>query len=120
MRNGRSKRNLRSEGTLYEDLAADHLSKQGLSVLERNFRSRFGEIDIIARDRDAYVFIEVKYRSGSGSGDPAEAVGPSKQKTIRRQALYWLAKNGLDDMTPCRFDVVSINADKIRWIRNAF
>ena len=113
-------RNLRSDGAFYEEKAACYLKDRGLEIIERNVRSRSGEIDIIARDEDAFVFIEVKYRSGDGAGDPAEAVGPLKQKTIRRQALYWMAKKGLDDLTPCRFDVVSIAGTKIRWIKNAF
>ena len=112
--------NKRTVGTRYEELAAAYLEDRGLRILERNFRTRFGEIDLIAESRGTLVFVEVKYRSSSGRGTPEEAVGSKKQAVIRRQALAYLASKGLNDLTPCRFDVVAVLGQDIRWIPNAF
>ncbi len=112
--------NKRRVGARYEDLAAEYLKEQGLRILERNFRTRFGEIDLIAQDHGTVVFTEVKYRSFDGRGMPEEAVNRKKQAVIRKQALVYLASKGLDDLTPCRFDVIAVLGDKIRWIPNAF
>ena len=112
--------NRRALGTRYEELAAGYLRDRGLRVLERNYRTRFGEIDLIAEDAGTLVFVEVKYRSGAGKGAPEEAVGRAKQAVIRRQAWAYLAAKGLNDLTPCRFDVIAVLGDRVRWIRNAF
>ena len=115
-----SQRNRRALGTRYEELAAGYLSEKGLRILERNYRTRFGEIDLVAEDKGTFVFVEVKYRSSAGKGAPEEAVGRGKQAVIRKQALAYLAANRLNDLTPCRFDVVAVLGDRVRWIRNAF
>ena len=112
--------NKRRIGTRYEELAAGCLQEQGMRILERNYRTRFGEIDLIAEDAGTLVFVEVKFRSSAGRGMPEEAVGPKKQAVIRKQALAFLASKGLNDLTPCRFDVVAVLGDEIRWIPNAF
>ncbi|WP_432628613.1 YraN family protein [Brotaphodocola sp.] len=112
--------NRREMGARYEYLAEEWLRVQGLEILARNFRSRSGEIDLIARDGQTIVFVEVKYRSSSSSGDPEEAVGWQKQNRIRNTARYYLYRNRYGEETRCRFDVVAILGSEIRWIRNAF
>ena len=112
--------NNRAIGTDYETRACEFLETQGFSVLERNFRCRQGEIDIIAWDGTYLVFVEVKYRKTAGSGSPLSAVDFRKQKKISRVALYYLTKNGLPETTPCRFDVVGISPKETVLIKNAF
>ena len=111
--------NKRNTGKRYESLAADYLQGQGLTIMERNYQDRTGEIDLIGRDGTFLVFVEVKYRRDMRSGDPAEAVTPRKQQHIRRTAQYYLYSHRCGDV-PCRFDVVSILGEEIRWIRDAF
>lgn len=113
-------KNKRAEGSRYEEMAAAYLSARGLKILARNYRNRTGEIDIIARDGAAYVFVEVKGRKDTRMGDPAEAVTPRKQAVIRRTAAWYRMKEGLAEDTPCRFDVVAILGEEIRWIPHAF
>ena len=103
--------NTRKIGTEYERKAGAFLEAGGYVIQEYNFRCRMGEIDIIARDGKCLVFCEVKYRSGPGSGHPAEAVDEKKQRIISKCALQ-----GIE----CRFDVVSIEGDEITLYKNAF
>lgn len=90
-----------------EEIANEFLIKSGYSILTRNYRCKIGEIDIIARDGEFLVFIEVKTRTGSACGSPAAAVTFRKQRQISKAAQWYLAENGLFD-TPARFDVVAI------------
>lgn len=94
-------------GRFGEDVAARHLAAAGLAILERNWRCRAGEIDILARDGDALVVCEVKTRSGPGFGSPFEAVTPAKAARLRRLAAIWLAERGLT-VPEVRFDVVGV------------
>ena len=112
--------NKRQTGSRYEETAAAFLTSKGYRVLERNFRCRQGEIDLILRDGPMLVFVEVKYRSSRTMGDPAEAVTPSKQRRIRSTAQYYLYSCGYGEETRCRFDVICILGDQISWIRDAF
>ena len=80
-------------GALGEDLAAEFLESAGLVVLARNWRSRYGELDLIAEDGDTVVFVEVKTRTGLGYGTPAEAVTAAKAVRIRRLAALWLSSH---------------------------
>lgn len=107
-------------GSRYEEAAAAFLKEQGYEILERNYRDRYGEIDIIGRDGNYLVFVEVKYRTGNRSGYPEEAVYTRKQERIRHTASYYLYSRRLSQETPCRFDVVSIMGDEIRVIKDAF
>ncbi len=92
-----------------EELAARHLSGLGLVVLDRNWRCREGELDIVAVDVDGTcVFCEVKTRSSARYGEPSEAVGPVKARRIRLLALRWLAAHPERRGSPLRFDVVSV------------
>ncbi|MGN8887110.1 YraN family protein [uncultured Blautia sp.] len=111
--------NKRKIGSCHEEQAAAFLKKQGLYIVERNFRCRTGEIDIIARDGDYLVFTEVKYRRTGESGWASAAVDWHKRQRISRAAQFYLIRHGYADI-PCRFDVVAIDGNRIQWIRNAF
>jgi putative endonuclease len=94
-------------GALGERIAAAYLTDTGLRLLDRNWRCREGELDIVARDGDALVFCEVKTRRGVGFGHPAEAVTATKQRRLRTLAHRWLAAH--DEHAPeLRFDVVGV------------
>ena len=114
------KKDNRKLGRYYEDMAADYLGKMGLSIIERNFYSKLGEIDIIARQGDnCLVFIEVKYCKYASFGFPEEAVDAKKIKKIRDTALLYIEKKGLSYLD-VRFDIVSILDKDINWIIGAF
>ncbi len=110
-------------GAKGEDLAARFLRKKGYKILARNFKTPVGEIDIIAEDRGALVFVEVKTRSDESFGHPFEAVNHKKMNKIRTTALYYL-KNVCKKEVPSRFDVLSIRSregkDEIEHILDAF
>lgn len=112
--------NKRKVGANQEALAADYLNRQGVLILERNFRSRRGEIDLIGRDQEYLVFFEVKYRSGTAQGYPEEAVGYAKQKNICRTADYYRCIRHVPMQTAIRYDVIAIEGEQIRWVKNAF
>lgn len=113
-------KNRRATGTYYEKEAAKYLEGQGYEILTMNYRCRMGEIDMIAREGEYLVFVEVKYRKSSDDGSPEEAVNDKKQRTISRVASYYLMKEyGRMDVC-CRFDVVAILGEEIRLIKNAF
>lgn len=111
--------NQKEKGYAAESLAVSYLEKKGLQILERNFRCRSGEIDLIARDGDCIVFAEVKYRSSTFLGQPEEAVDLRKQQRICKVALYYLATHGLLE-SPVRFDVIAILGGKITHFEHAF
>lgn len=94
-----------------EDLAVDHLLGRGFEIIVRNYRQKTGEIDIIARDREWLVFVEVKTRKSTCFGQPFEAVTKKKQSQICRVALDYMSRNKLLDQ-PARFDVISILINK--------
>ena len=107
-----------------ERAAAKYLKKQGLRILARQSRSRIGEIDLIALDRETLVFVEVKTRSSSAAGRPAEAITHAKRRQLTRAALGWLKQHGRLK-TRSRFDVVAITwqpgaAPVIEHFPNAF
>ncbi len=112
--------NKRRIGAEYEQIAADYLTENGYQIVERNFRNRFGEIDIIAKDEEYLVFVEVKFRGSQSCGTPVEAVDFRKQRIITKVAWYYLLTHGGNEWTPCRFDVLSIAGDTIRLYQNAF
>ena len=112
--------NKRSLGTAWEEQAAEFLKREGCEILERNFRGKRGEIDLIVRDGRYLVFVEVKYRKNADSGFPEEAVDYRKQRIISRVEQEYLLKQRLSETTPCRFDVVAICGERVRHIKNAF
>ena len=107
-------------GQAAEALAADYLRCHGLSILERNFRCRFGEIDLIAQDGETVVFVEVRMRGRSNFGGAAESITARKRERLRKTARFYLA--GLRTLPRCRFDalLVSGTGSNIDWIRDAF
>ena len=107
-------------GNQYEALAAEYLQKEGYDIIERNFHCRQGEIDLIARDGNTLVFVEVKYRKDLTAGEPAEAVDARKQARILRTARYYMTRYHISEDTPCRFDVVAVLGSNVRLIRDAF
>lgn len=111
--------NKRSIGTAYENIAAGFLKYCGMTVLERNYRCRYGEIDIIAQDREAICFVEVKYRSSADFGYPSEAVNKRKQSKIIAVSNAYLSEHRISDAVR-RYDVVEIIGDKIRILKNSF
>jgi len=110
-------------GRAGEASAERFLRKRGYKIVEKNFRTRFGELDIIARDGATLVFVEVKARRGSGFGAPIEAVGYRKQSNLTMAAGLYMEERRLHDM-PVRFDVVGILGEgpgaKIELVQNAF
>ena len=110
-------------GKTGEDLACEELERRGYAIIARRYRRRGGELDIIARDGETMVFVEVKAREGRAFGEACEAVTPNKRRTITRLALDYLMRNRLTECC-CRFDVVSIHFESgtpvIDVYRNAF
>ena len=112
-----------SRGKDAEDLALAFLEKKQLRLVQRNFHSRYGEIDLIMRDQDkSLVFVEVRYRKSSRYGSGAETVDRKKQTKLITTALYFLQKHPKWQTRPARFDVISIDgmAQNINWIPDAF
>jgi len=105
-----------------EDHACRYLQARGLQLVQRNYHSRRGEIDLVMQDRDSLVFVEVRYRRQSRFGSAAESVDRHKQSKLIACASHYLQAFPGIARQPCRFDVVSIgaNQDSIKWIRNAF
>ena len=103
-----------------EALAADYLRKKHYTIVASRFRSRFGEIDLIARKDGYLIFVEVKYRSNRGYGSPCEAVDHRKQKRISNAAAFYLRRYGYPMDQPCRFDVAQVSADAVELMENAF
>ena len=115
-------------GAKGEEIAVRYLKSRGYRIVERNYRIRFGEIDIIAEQGDDLVFIEVKTRSGTLFGSPFESVTKQKQKQLSKVALEYISKQGFHDR-PARFDVVGIELQKgsetfqdaaVELLQNAF
>lgn len=115
----------RAVGRRGEEVAAAYLERSGLVILDKNYRCRLGEIDIIARDGQALVFVEVRAKSGTAFGTAQESIGAGKQHKLRQLAWSYLKKNGFTGR-PCRFDVVAVQFDErgelksIEHIENAF
>ncbi|QBE98737.1 hypothetical protein PMF13cell1_04303 [Blautia producta] len=114
------KNSTRETGTRYEEKAALFLEQQGYRILEKNFRCRKGEIDLIAMDQEYLCFVEVKFRENSDCGGPFLAVDNRKQRRICQTALFYLMKRGISEDTPCRFDLVGITPDDTALIKDAF
>lgn len=118
-----TKRNL-SLGASGEEIASCFLKENGYKILKKNYKTKFGEIDIIAKDEDTFAFIEVKTRYSDRFGSPVEALSKSKQRHISKVALWFLKENNLWDRK-ARFDVVSVvysskDNPKLELIKNAF
>lgn len=112
--------NKREVGSRQEERACEYLKLKGYEILEQNFFSRFGEIDIIAKQKDTIVFAEVKYRSDTRISFPEEAVGYKKRRRIIKTADYYRVKKSIPEDNPCRFDVLAITEEVIVHYTNAF
>jgi putative endonuclease len=113
-----------SQGDKSERQACKYLRRQGLKLLLRNYRTSFGEIDLIMQQKDTLVFVEVRFRRSSDFGTPAETVDLRKQAKLRAVAEHYLQRNKDKAHQACRFDVVAITADQtgetFQWLQNAF
>lgn len=112
--------NKRKTGTRYEEQAGVFLNANNIKHLEYNYRTRYGEIDIIGYDGDVLVFFEVKYRSGLSAGYAAEAVNVRKQYRICRVSDHYMMIHHISTDTQVRYDVIAIDGDDIDWIENAY
>ena len=110
-------------GKLGEDAAAAYLKEKKFSILDRNYRIKSAEIDIIAKDKDTIAFVEVKTRKTLKKGFPAESVNFTKQKKIISAALYYIRENNINNVR-LRFDVIEVfeknGSRKFNLIKNAF
>lgn len=112
-------------GDAAEDRALAHLQRQGLRLVQRNYRvargpsARGGEIDLVMREPDGtLVFVEVRARRRDGHGPAASTVSAAKQRSLVLAAQHYLLR--LPAVPPCRFDVVAIDGERLEWIRGAF
>ena len=113
------------KGLRYEDRARQYLLARGLRLLEQNYRSRFGEIDLIMQERDTICFVEVKYRGSRSLGGALDALPLRKRRKIVKTALFYLARHRRLASRDLRFDALLIEAEpnggeRIEWIKNAF
>lgn len=114
--------NKREVGKLGEDKALAYLTKQGLKLVLRNFNCKVGEIDLIMRDKEYLVFIEVRQRLSNLYGGGIESITHQKRQKIMRTSDFYLLKHKIYDKFPLRFDIVSIDgkSSDITWIKDAF
>ena len=100
-----------------EDLALACLGRQGLVLVERNFRCKAGEIDLVMRDGPSLVFVEVRKRAANRFGGAAASIGPAKQRRLLIAAQVYLQRFATPP--PCRFDVFAIDGERSEWLRDA-
>jgi putative endonuclease len=105
-------------GLIGEDAAERLLARHGLAILARNYRTRQGEIDLVARDGDTLVFVEVRSRASDRFGGAIESITVAKRRRLVAAARHYLSK--LTREPPCRFDVVTLEAGEPLWLRGAF
>lgn len=115
---------MNKKGDRFERDARQYLQKNGLKPIKENFRSHFGEIDLIMRDKKTLVFIEVRARSSNQYGKASETVDRNKQRRIIKTAQCYLQKYAYKEQPPCRFDVVGVTLCERKmtfdWVKNAF
>lgn len=111
--------NKRAKGTYFEEKAEKYLEDKGYEILERNYRIRRAEIDLIAKNENTIVFVEVKYRKTSNYGYAQEAVNRKKQQKIYLAAQFYITEKNLTNYD-IRFDIISINNNKLDWIQDGF
>lgn len=115
----------RHVGQSTEAFAQNYLTDQGLTFIDKNVHCRQGEIDLVMKDGDTLVFVEVKYRKNNRFGGAVSAVSQAKQEKIKHCVAFFLHKAQLNEYnTPCRFDVVALEGDinqpEVTWLKNAF
>lgn len=123
--NNSNKATTKALGDCWELYAERYLITKGLILCEKNFHCRQGEIDLIMKDNDCIVFVEVKYRKNNHFGGAIAAVTNKKQQKIIKTATFFLQQQNLNEYnTACRFDIVAIEGDannpNIQWLKNAF
>jgi putative endonuclease len=115
---------MRAAGAAFEQRACADLERAGLRLITRNYTTRHGELDLIMRDGDTVVFVEVRHRLRASHGDAANSVSAGKQAKLVAAAGLWLAAHPQDARRPCRFDVVSYDGPpqqaRMTWWRAAF
>jgi putative endonuclease len=99
-----------------EDRALAYLQSRGMRLLERNFRCKLGEIDLIMQDGAGLVFVEVRQRASASYGGAAASVTPAKQRRLLRAAQYFLLRYAA--LPPCRFDLLAIDGENLSWMQN--
>ena len=109
-----------TKGKAAEESAKKYLENTGLIYVEENYHCKSGEIDLIMREQNVFVFVEVKSRSNTRYGLPAETVTSAKQTRIRKTAQHFLQRKNLYEKVPLRFDVVTLDGQHINWIKGAF
>lgn len=109
----------KSEGSLGEEQAVKALKREGYKILERNHRTRFGEIDVIAEEGGALVFVEVKKRNTDRFGDALSAITKTKQRHMIKSALWYMKRHRCFDKR-MRFDAVGLDGTRVKIIKNAF
>jgi putative endonuclease len=105
------------QGRQWEQAALAHLRRHGLALVEANFRCKGGEIDLVMRDGESLVFVEVRQRASRNHGGAAASITPAKIRRLVRAAQFYLLR--YPTLPPCRFDVVAIDAGHLDWLRNA-
>ena len=105
------------QGQAWEQRALQHLAKHGLTLVEANFRCKCGEIDLILRDGEALVFVEVRQRAGATHGGAAASITPAKIRRVVSAAQTYLQR--FPRVPACRIDVVAIDGESIDWLRDA-
>lgn len=113
-----------ASGKRAEDQACGYLQQRGMHLLERNFTTRYGEIDLVMQDQETTVFVEVRFRRYAGQVDPLSSIDQHKQRKLTRTAQCYLQQKKLHALAPTRFDVVAVTGQnaqyQIEWIKNAF
>jgi putative endonuclease len=107
-----------ASGSAAEEEAARYLARRGVEILARNYRTRLGEIDLVAREGETLLFVEVRLRRGARYGGAAASIDGRKRMRIERAARQYLARLGREPA--CRFDVVTLDGDNVEWLRGAF
>ncbi|HSS63911.1 MAG TPA: YraN family protein [Gammaproteobacteria bacterium] len=119
-----TKKDTRARGRWAERVARDFLRARGLEPMHENYNFRGGEIDLIMRDGDTIVFVEVRYRNNSDFGNGAESITARKQKRVIATAMHYLQHTDDHAHPPCRFDVIAVSDDMhrydVEWIPDAF
>jgi putative endonuclease len=109
-----------TKGKIAEQHALRYLKKQGLKLVQQNYQSRFGEIDLIMLDKNILTFVEVRYRLHSNFCSAIESISPTKINRIYKTAAIFLANHLRFEQSETRFDVIGIDSTKLSWIKNAF
>ncbi|GFZ92760.1 YraN family protein [Dyella caseinilytica] len=115
---------MRAAGAAFEQRACKELERAGLKLLDRNYTTRYGELDLVMRDGETVVFVEVRHRLHASHGDAAASVTASKQTRLINTAQLWLAAHRQHAQRACRFDVVSydgpVDSARMTWLKGAF